>query len=147
MALFANPGDSIEARKILAFGRKIVQCGPPRRDANTRRLRYNIEVKLGGGARILQAYAPPVARIYPRSHLDVGDELNGDLLEGSCVKKFDRDDILVGGYSGAHSGQRWPMDGDCAVRIVKNWLKTSQIASSTATVPVLPNSGNGLLLA
>ena len=52
MPNFINPGDSIEGEKILAYGRKIIPSGLPTRDVSTGKLRFKIQIKIVGGARI-----------------------------------------------------------------------------------------------
>jgi hypothetical protein len=132
MAKFVNPGDSVEGDKILAYGRKIIPSGLPVYDKNINKFRYSISIKKGGGAQITKPLDPMVAYITPKSHLNLDDEIAGDMLEGSSNKKFDRDQLIVGGARTAtHSRQSWTMAGSCFVKIVTNWLKQTQALRSS----------------
>src|SRR5687768_15231347 len=127
MSKITTPGESIEGEKVLAYGRKIVSGGLPSRDKISGKLRFPIDIKRLGGASIEKCLNPKVAVFFPRSHLDVGDNLWGDMLEASSEKKFKADDILVGGArTSSHSGQSWLMNGSCWARIVKSWLKHTE---------------------
>jgi hypothetical protein len=121
MPKFYAPGDLIEGEKILAFGRKIVPSGLPIRDSITRKLRYKIQIRKSGGARIEKPYTPPIAIFNAVSHLNLDDELWGNQLDGSSLKRFVPDDKNVGGCrTSRHPGQSWMMEEACIVCIVKD---------------------------
>ena len=150
MPKFVNSGDSLEGKRILAHGRKIVSGGLPTRHKVTKKIRFPIDIKLGGGARIDKPYdpppdkpnGPPVAVFSPHSHLQLNDELIGNMLEGASEKHFRPDDCHVGGSrSGTHPGQSWTMEGDCFIRIVTNWLKQLGPIQATKTAPLLKTPG------
>lgn len=125
MAEFVNPGDSIEGQRILVAGKKIISAGPPIRDQVTKALRWGIAIKQGGRAKIDRAFNPPAARINANSHLNKGDILIGESLEGSSLSNFSPDDLIVGkgARSHRHNNQMWMMKGECYVQISRDIKK------------------------
>lgn len=136
MPTFNTPGESVEGEKVLAYGRKIIPSGLPVMDKSSRKLRFSIGIKRGGGAIVEKPYSPPIARVATLSHLNRGDEVSGEMLEGWSEKKFSADRLNVGGArTGTHPVPTWMMDGNCFVRLLKDWLKRATL--STTAVPAL----------
>ncbi|MDO8540051.1 MAG: hypothetical protein Q7S40_06370 [Opitutaceae bacterium] len=136
MATGVPTSQSIEGERVYAFGRKILPDGLPKIDGKTRKIRFCISIRKGGGGRIEKAFDPKVAHFWSNSKVDVGDEIRGFMLEGSSHKKFGKGDEQVGGArTHTHSGQSWTMEGECALRVVLTFLKQPLTAPTPQLAP------------
>jgi len=136
MAHHTAAGDSVEGKRILLAGRMIVPSGGPSKDPITGRIRFGVQVKRLGAAKIMVAFDPAVPRLLASSFTAKGSVLKGNQIFGSSYTPYNVGQRKKGGAGRTHrhSGQNWTMDGDCFAQIEIDWLRTSGLLAEKPAV-------------
>ena len=122
-------GDSIEGKKVLITGRKIMPSGRPVKDRLSGAFRHEVSVKINGAGEVKKPFEPPVPVYSTASATALGARISGENLWGYSCQPVRRDDFSVGGAgrTHTHSGQAWMMERFCYLEVVRDFLKRTAV--------------------
>ena len=106
--------ESIEGDALQLQCRKF-NAHPPCKDTVLGKLVYPFKLGIFALASITQEFAPKVCVWYTTSHLDAGDALQGEAIEGKCVKPLGKP--VVRAATGRHKASFLATRGATLARI------------------------------